>query len=204
MAWGTDQPGQFGFPHLGQSNVPVGISGVISVGAGAFHSLALVGDCNGNGIPDACDVDCAWSPHCATAGCGQSLDCNENWIPDECDGFVCNDHNICSDDVCTGSRCLFTWNTALCDDGNPFTVDDICNNGTCMGIVTVPVFGDINNSGGVNLDDILCILSAFGGNYACAGGLANADIMPCGGNGLINIDDILAILQAFGGANLCP
>jgi hypothetical protein len=27
-----------------------------------------------------------------------------------------------------------------------------------------------------------------------AGGLSNADIVPCGGDGLINLDDILAIL----------
>jgi hypothetical protein len=43
-------------------------------------------DCNGNGIPDECDLDCG-EPNgpCDVPGCGQSADCNSNSIPDECD-----------------------------------------------------------------------------------------------------------------------
>lgn len=70
---------------------------------------------------------------------------------------------------------------------------------------TCLAFGDVNNDGTVNLDDILCELAAFAGNYACAGGLMNADIFPCyGGNGVINLDDIMAVLQGFSGIDLCP
>lgn len=73
-------------------------------------------------------------------------------------------------------------------------------------------FGDVNCSGGVNLDDILCVLSCFGGSFACAGGTPDpqstppswADLLPCGGgNYNVNLDDILAVLQAFGGTDLC-
>lgn len=71
--------------------------------------------------------------------------------------------------------------------------------GTCR------TFGDVNNDGTVNLDDILCELAAFTGNYNCAGGLTNADIFPCyGGNGVINLDDIMAVLQGFSGIDMCP
>jgi hypothetical protein len=41
-------------------------------------------DCNGNGIPDECDVDCG-APGCDLPGCGQSLDCQPNGVPDECE-----------------------------------------------------------------------------------------------------------------------
>lgn len=70
------------------------------------------------------------------------------------------------------------------------------------GMSAIP--GDINGDDIVNLDDILCVLAAFSGNYACSGGLPNADIAPCEGNGLITLDDILAILRAFSGEHLCP
>ncbi len=44
------------------------------------------GDCNGNGIPDDCDVSCGdpGGP-CDVPGCGGSADCNENYVPDECE-----------------------------------------------------------------------------------------------------------------------
>ena len=43
-------------------------------------------DCNGNGIPDECDIDCGEpGGPCDVPGCGESEDCNENGVPDECD-----------------------------------------------------------------------------------------------------------------------
>lgn len=55
-----------------------------------------------------------------------------------------------------------------------------------------------------NLDDILCVLAAFGGNFTqCT--LESADSMPCEPNGLVNLDDILAVLSGFAGGSLnCP
>ena len=41
-------------------------------------------DCNENGIPDECDIDCDL-PGCDVPGCGESEDCNTNSVPDECD-----------------------------------------------------------------------------------------------------------------------
>ena len=40
-------------------------------------------DCNGNGIPDECDLTCAGGCD-VYPGCGQSLDCQPDGIPDEC------------------------------------------------------------------------------------------------------------------------
>ncbi|MCK4343445.1 MAG: thrombospondin type 3 repeat-containing protein [Phycisphaerae bacterium] len=43
-------------------------------------------DCNDNGIPDECDIDCGEpGGECDVPGCGQSADCQPNGIPDECD-----------------------------------------------------------------------------------------------------------------------
>lgn len=64
--------------------------------------------------------------------------------------------------------------------------------------------GDLNGDQIVNLDDILCMLAAFTGDYACSDGLANADIAPCGGNGTVNLDDLLAVMRAFAGEEICP
>jgi hypothetical protein len=42
-------------------------------------------DCNGNGIPDECDLDCGEpGGPCDVPGCGQSADCQPDGIPDEC------------------------------------------------------------------------------------------------------------------------
>ncbi len=43
-------------------------------------------DCNENGYPDDCDIDCAaLDGACDIPGCGASGDCNANAVPDECD-----------------------------------------------------------------------------------------------------------------------
>jgi hypothetical protein len=62
------------------------------------------GDCNGNGIPDLCDIDCGPAGDtCDVPGCGGSLDCNGNGTPDECE-TDCNGNGIPDDcDLAAGS-----------------------------------------------------------------------------------------------------
>ncbi|UCF34760.1 MAG: FG-GAP repeat protein [Phycisphaerales bacterium] len=50
----------------------------------ASHATAQ--DCQPNGIPDECDIDCGppGGP-CDVPGCGQSADCNDDGVPDECE-----------------------------------------------------------------------------------------------------------------------
>ena len=74
----------------------------------------LANDCNGNGIPDECDIGVQWGGFCATPG-----------IP------------------CFPPECVSDWN----HDGIP----DTCQ--TC---------GDLDNDGGVDLDDYWMFLDAFG------------------------------------------
>ncbi len=68
----------------------------------------------------------------ATEGC--------NGIDDDCDGIVddggrsmCDDGNVCTNDVCLGAGgCNHTNNLTACDDGNACTTDDTCGGGTCQ------------------------------------------------------------------------
>ncbi len=64
-------------------------------------------------------------------------------------------------------------------------------------MMTTWKWGDANNSGAVNLDDILCELSGFSGSYTSCS-LQGDDMQGEVPNGLINLDDILAVLNAFG------
>lgn len=49
-------------------------------------------DCNGNGVSDACDINCN-APGCNVSGCGSSSDCDVNGVPDECQ-FDCNGNSV--------------------------------------------------------------------------------------------------------------
>lgn len=51
----------------------------------ATGRIVIAQDCNGNGIDDACDLDCGpTGGACDVAGCGGSVDCQLDGIPDEC------------------------------------------------------------------------------------------------------------------------
>ncbi|HNQ23711.1 MAG TPA: choice-of-anchor Q domain-containing protein [Phycisphaerae bacterium] len=74
------------------------------VDMGAYERMPE-GDCNGNTIPDVCDIDCEAMAPDETAcdewtDCGQKADCNENDIPDECETCHgdCNHNEV--DDCC--------------------------------------------------------------------------------------------------------
>ncbi|MBU0641157.1 MAG: hypothetical protein KKB50_20040, partial [Planctomycetes bacterium] len=61
-------------------------------------------DCNGNGVPDACDIAVGFSWDCNGNGVpdecdiasGSSADCNGNRVPDECE-LDCNDNGVPDD-----------------------------------------------------------------------------------------------------------
>ncbi len=70
-----------------------GVQPVFAAGAGSVEPTGLTfiypNECNGNGIPDECDI-----------ASGTSSDCNENEWPDECEGDTDQDGviNACDDD----------------------------------------------------------------------------------------------------------
>ena len=65
------------------STPDTGVPGSVVVDMGAYEYFP---DCNANGLPDACDLDCgALDGDCNVPGCGESSDCNGNDVLDECD-----------------------------------------------------------------------------------------------------------------------
>jgi len=101
----------------------------------AFIAWPFMADCNGNSIPDECDLSCD-NPGCSSyPGCGQSQNCNGNNIPDECE-TDCNGNGVPDD-------CDILYGTSPDCDGNG--VPDECQPGGTS---------DCNSNGVADLCDI--------------------------------------------------
>lgn len=129
-------------------------------------ALGVADDCQGDGIPDLCQVP-------ASAGCplgicttGCLVDCDENCVPDECDIALCPPGD------------------PLCDDCNGTSIPDICdiNSGASMDIngnwIPDECESDCNNNG--ILDE--CELDCSFGNCSSIPGCGQRD--DCNGNGV--------------------
>jgi hypothetical protein len=58
-------------------------------GRWVFYRVLTANDCNENGIPDECDINCgAVGGPCDMVGCGQSTDSDGDGIPDECESGI--------------------------------------------------------------------------------------------------------------------
>ena len=109
------------------------------------------GSCIGSG-PPACDDG---NP-CTTASCDNETGCIYNANTSACDDgdpcttidvceskvcvgkapLTCDDGDICTDDFCvTGVGCDTSFNAEPCDDGEPCTTVDTCDQGACGGAV---------------------------------------------------------------------
>lgn len=82
-------------------------------------------DCQGNGIPDPCDISCG-DPggRCDIQGCGTATDCDGDCTPDDCDlaGNDCNSNSI--HDSCD----ILLGTSADCDlDGVPDECGEDCD-----------------------------------------------------------------------------
>ena len=149
--------------------------GLIQGGASWVGSTApifdvdVLADCNGNGIPDECDLvtelDCNLNsvPDSCDLANGSSHDCNGNTVPDSCEIAAnqvadCNANGIPDDcDIASGASEDCDTNGVLdeCDfaagfDCNNNGVLDSCEYFDCVGIVP----GDMNCDGVLNGDDI--------------------------------------------------
>ncbi|MBI3834345.1 MAG: hypothetical protein HY287_08460 [Planctomycetes bacterium] len=88
---------------------------------------------------DACDTATGCYHTNNTNSCDDFNACTTN---DTCSGgscvggppLVCNDNNGCTDDTCNpATGCVYTDNSASCDDGNACTTNDTCAFGSCVG-----------------------------------------------------------------------
>ncbi len=117
------------------------------------NNICTVNSCNsatGCVFTPTVPVSCNDNNACTTDGCTANacthtaVVCNDNnaCTTDTCDPttgcvytpIVCNDNNVCTTDTCNTSTgaCVFTNNTASCDDGNACTLNDTCSGGVCV------------------------------------------------------------------------
>jgi hypothetical protein len=67
------------------------------------------------------------------------------------------------------------------------------------------LWGDADQSGVVDGDDITCVIYAYGGLFYDNCTLRSADLMPCEPDRLVDMDDLSAVIAAFGGEPFpCP
>ena len=116
--------------------------------------ICMNGTCTGTNFLDCNDGDDCTLDICNTNNgtcsnilespgtpCDDGDPCTENDVCDSqggCSGVPkdCNDEDVCTGNTCdpnTGN-CIAVNNTAPCDDGDPCTHTDQCNNGVCAGI----------------------------------------------------------------------
>ncbi len=138
--------------------------GVPTVDMGAYEYL--MSDCNGNGIPDTCDLDCTLSGCSTFTTCSELPDCNLNGVPDECD-ISAGESNDCNRDGIP-DECGEDCNGNGIDDTCECHPADVNNdgyiNGLDMGVITNPSnwstadpanpLADVNCDGIVNGIDI--------------------------------------------------
>lgn len=89
-----------------------------------------------------CDVasgECGVGPLETGTSCDDGIHCtiNDGCTPEgTCEGEQdsCSDDDACTDDSCSEEEgCSSTKNTAECDDGDPCTLKDTCDDGDCFG-----------------------------------------------------------------------
>tara|TARA_B100000579_G_scaffold364308_1_gene323234 strand:- start:752 stop:2821 length:2070 start_codon:yes stop_codon:yes gene_type:complete len=89
---------------------------------------------------DQCNLgsgNCQQAPN--NSGCNDDNACTVGDLctEGECSGFelTCDDNNLCTNDLCDASsgECIFTPNSAPCDDDDLCTENDFCLGGGCTG-----------------------------------------------------------------------
>jgi M6 family metalloprotease-like protein len=125
-------------------------------------------DCNGNTVPDLCDI-----------AAGTSRDCNTNGVPDLCASSCaqeceCYDFDVCTWDRCTGNACQYEPRTyGDVDDNTVASVLDVfCILAAIEGDYSGCTFDDADiepciPNGAVNLFDVFAVLGAIGGTNPC-------------------------------------
>jgi len=137
-------------------------------------------DCNRNGLPDACDIDCgAAGGPCDLPSCGESIDCNGNLAPDDCE-LDCNNNGMA--DGCD----LKSGSDDCNENGTPDECEPDCDGD---GIPDVCDGSDLDGDGFNDCED-LCLespcmnppfpLCCYPGLNFCVNGLP-ADLCRLGG-----------------------
>ncbi|MGE3181115.1 MAG: hypothetical protein AB7N71_05745 [Phycisphaerae bacterium] len=172
---------------------------------GTRVAVLTFGDCNNNGIPDECDIDCG---SCGLPGCGQSSDCNGNLIPDECEPD-CNNNGI-------PDECDITSGFSLDCNGNG--IPDSCDllEGDSLDCNSNSIPDECDIAGGLELDcngngvpDSCDLSSGFsldcnGNNIPDECDMAGGADPDCNGNGIPDSCDLASESSFDCNSNLVP
>ncbi|MGE4606054.1 MAG: hypothetical protein AAEJ52_04865, partial [Myxococcota bacterium] len=86
---------------------------------------------------DCCSTTCSFEPPGSSCNDDDACTTADTCSNGSCQGgsaLLCDDINTCTDDSCdTANGCVFTPNTATCDDDDACTPSDTCSNGSCQG-----------------------------------------------------------------------
>jgi hypothetical protein len=96
--------------------------------------------CNDTNVSttDTCNTTtgCVYTDNTASCNDGDACTTGDTCISGTCQPgsqVLCNDTNVSTTDTCnTATGCVYTNNTAPCDDGNDCTTGDTCISGTCQ------------------------------------------------------------------------
>ncbi|MFT5042311.1 MAG: cysteine-rich repeat protein, partial [Hyphomicrobiaceae bacterium] len=180
-----------------------GFQGTLSAGGKFGSDITVLGDINGDGLPEIAignpgDSDgtagATWIVSLGRCGDG-NIDAEEqcddgNLLDGDCcsrncqlegNGTVCTDDaNECTDDVCFGATCTHTNNTVFCDDGRLCTEDDQCSGGACLGSdVDCSGSDDQCNTGVCNPGTGVCEAAPIGDGTGCDDGDLCTDTDVC-------------------------
>lgn len=141
---------------------------------GAFMGIVVPHASGGLEFP----YEILFVPCLSNADCSDQDLCNgiETCDGGQCAGgtaLSCNDGNPCTNDTCNAATgCAHAFNTDACDDGDACTLNDRCSGGACVGQPAGSLIAyDIapcEGNGRIDIDDIIAVLNAFSGNYACS------------------------------------
>lgn len=116
-------------------------------------------------------LDFTCSPCTTNRQCGNGRVCCDG----QCQSGNCCDEDDCQDracqrKTCTANRCEYAaTNGASCDDGDPCTVEDTCQNGTCSGRATdCSAQADACNDGVCRAADGQCVKRPMNNGTACS------------------------------------
>ena len=167
-------------------------------------SGTAVGCDDGNACTnDTCDeTGCVYVPNMATCDDGNACTLGDVCSAGSCTGgaaITCEDANECTDDACDpGSGCVYTNNTAACDDGQACSSNDQCSNGVCVGDSAVEC-DDANPCTEDRCDDALGCVHSFNmapcddgnactANDACSQGSCTGQVLDCDDGNLCTND----------------
>ncbi len=95
------------------------------------NACTQIDSCQAGACVGTTPVVCGASDVCHLAGaCDPNNGSCSN--PTKVNGSVCEDGNVCTDNVCYQGSCLISANAAPCEDGNACTTNDTCAAGACV------------------------------------------------------------------------